>query len=133
MRFLINEEYLKELNRNEVRLIEQEMEPQLWIRCFPLHIERVLDNLLNNAFQALFENGGELSIRTYRRDCWAVAEITNTGELSEEEKTRYLRGEGRGRGLPISTRLIKHMGGMMLAESSEGRTTFRITLPLVEP
>jgi len=132
-RFLINEEYLKELDRNEVRLIEQEMEPQLWIRCFPLHIERVFDNLLNNASQALFENGGELSIRTYRKDCWAVAEIANTGELSEEERTRYLRGEGRGRGLHISTRLIKHMGGMLLAESSEGRTTFRITLPVVEP
>jgi hypothetical protein len=131
-RFLINEEYLKELDRNEVRLIEQEMEPQLWIRCFPLHIERVFDNLLNNASQALSENGGELSIRTYRKDCWAVAEITNTGEFSEEERTRYLRGEGRGRGLHISTRLIKHMGGMVAAESSEGRTTFRITLPLVK-
>jgi hypothetical protein len=132
-RFLINEEYLKELNRNKVHLIEQEMEPQLWIRCFPLHIERVLDNLLNNASEALLEKGGELSIRSYRRDCWAVAEITNTGELSEEKRTRYLRGEGRGRGLRISTRLIKHMGGMMWAESSEGRTTFRIMLPLAEP
>jgi signal transduction histidine kinase len=132
-RFLINEEYLKELKRSEVRLVEQEMEPQLWVRCFPLHIERVFDNLLNNASRALPENDGELSIRTYRKDCWAVAEITNTGELSEEERTRYLRGEGRGRGLHINMRLVKHMGGMMLAESSEGRTTFRITLPLAEP
>jgi hypothetical protein len=132
-RFLINEEYLKELNRNEVHLIEQEMEPQLWVRCFPLHIERVFDNLLNNASQALFEKGGELSIRAYRRDCWAVAEITNTGDLSAEERTRSLQGDSRGRGLHINMRLIKHMGGMMWAESSEGRTTFRITFPLAGP
>jgi hypothetical protein len=132
-RFLINEEYLKELNRNEVRLIEQEREPQLWIRCFPLHIERVLDNLLNNASNAIPKEGGELSIRSYRRDYWAVAEITNTGEISEEEKGRCLLGESRGRGLHISARLIKHMGGMMGVESEVGRTTFRIMLPITEP
>jgi hypothetical protein len=132
-RFLINEEYLKELNKNEVRLIEQEMEPQLWVRCFPLHIERVLDNLLNNASNAIPKEGGELSIRSYRRDYWAVAEITNTGEISEEEKKRYLLGEVRGRGLHINMRLIKHMGGMMGVESDVGRTTFRIMLPITEP
>ena len=70
-RFLINEETLKELNRGNIQLIERKWESPLWVRCFPLHIERVIDNLLNNASNAIPEEGGELSIRSYRKDTWA--------------------------------------------------------------
>jgi signal transduction histidine kinase len=132
-RFLINEEALKELNRGNIQLIERQLESSLWVRCFPLHIERVIDNLLNNASKAVPEEGGELSIRSYRKDPWAVVEINNTGQISEEEKDRFIFGEGRGRGLHISTRLVKNMRGMMFVESREGQTTFSIMLPLVEP
>ena len=114
-------------------MIERELESPLWVRCFPLHIERVIDNLLNNASNAIPEEGGELSIRSYRKDPWAVVEINNTGQISEEEKDRFVLGEGRGRGLHISTRLVKNMRGTMSVESKEGQTTFCIMLPLVEP
>jgi signal transduction histidine kinase len=132
-RFLINEETLRELNRGNIQLIERELESPLWVRCFPLHIERVIDNLLNNASNAIPEGGGELSIRSYRKDTWAAVEINNTGQISEEEKDRFILGEGRGRGLHISTRLVKNMRGIMSVESREGQTTFSIMLPLVEP
>jgi signal transduction histidine kinase len=132
-RFLINEETLKELHRGNIQLIERKLESPLWVRCFPLHIERVIDNLLNNASKAIPEKGGELSIRTYRKDPWAVVEINNTGQISEDEKDRFILGEGRGRGLHISTRLVKNMRGTMSVESKEGQTTFSIMLPLVEP
>jgi signal transduction histidine kinase len=108
------------------------LESPLWVRCFPLHIERVIDNLLNNASNAIPEEGGELSIRSYRKDTWAVVEINNTGQISEEEKEQFILGEGRGRGLHISTRLVKNMRGKMSAESREGQITFSIMLPLVE-
>ncbi len=130
-RFLINEEAMKELKRENVHLIEGNLESPLWIRCYPLHIERVLDNLLNNASNAMPEEGGHLSIRSYRRDLWAVAEVTNTGEIREEDRDRYLHGEGRGRGLHITTRLVKQMKGKMEMESGEGRTTFRVMFHLV--
>jgi signal transduction histidine kinase len=131
-RFLLNEEAIKELRRENISLIEQDLESPLWIRCFPLHIERVLDNLLNNASNAIPEAGGSLSIRSYRKESWAVAEITNTGEISEEDKDRFLLGEGRGRGLHISTRLVKRIGGKTEVESQEGQTTFRVMFPLVK-
>src|SRR4030043_2485361 len=67
-RFLINEETLKELNKGNIQLIEGKWESPLWVRCLPLHIERVIDNLLNNASNAIPEEGGELSIRSYRKD-----------------------------------------------------------------
>ena len=130
-RFLINQEAMRELKRENVRLIEGDLETPLWIRCYPLHIERVLDNLLNNASNAIPEEGGRLSIRSYRKDSWAVAEVTNTGEIREEDRDRYLLGEGRGRGLHITTRLIKQMKGKMEMESGEGQTTFRVMFPLV--
>jgi len=132
-RFLINEETLKELNRGNIQLIERKWESPLWVRCFPLHIERVIDNLLNNASNAIPEEGGELSIRSYRKDTWGVVEVNNTGQISEEEKDRFILEEGRGRGLHTSTRLIKNMKGVMSVESREGQTTFSVMLPLVEP
>jgi len=130
-RFLINQEAMRELKRENVRLIEGDLETPLWIRCYPLHIERVLDNLLNNASNAIPEEGGRLSIRSYRKDSWAVAEVTNTGEIREEDRDRYLLGEGRGRGIHITTRLVKQMKGKMEMESGEGQTTFRVMFPLV--
>jgi signal transduction histidine kinase len=129
-RFLLNEEAIKELKRENISLMEGDLESSLWIRCFPLHIERVLDNLLNNASNAIPEEGGSLSIRSYRKEPWAVAEITNTGEISEEDKDRFLLGEGKGRGLHITTRLVKQIGGKTEVESREGQTTFRVMFPL---
>jgi len=131
-RFLINQETLKELKREDIHLVEGELESALTIRCYPLHIERVLDNLFNNATNAIPQKGGELSIRSYRREGWAVAEITNTGQISEEDKERYLHGEGRGRGLHITSRLVKLMGGKTEVESGEGLTTFRVMFHLAK-
>jgi len=131
-RFLINEQALKEIGRANIKLAERGLESPLWIRCFPLHIERVIDNLLNNASNAIPQEGGDLSIESYRRDPWAVFEITNSGQISEEERERCLRGEGRGRGLHITTRLIKHMGGKMEIKPKKGQTTFCITFPLAK-
>jgi GAF domain-containing protein len=131
-RFLINEEAIKELRRENVHLIENDLESPLWIRCYPLHIERVLDNLLNNATNAMPEEGGHLSIRSYRKDSWAVAEVTNSGEIREEDRDRYLLGDGRGRGLHITTRLVKQMKGKIEMESGGGQTTFRVMFPLAK-
>jgi signal transduction histidine kinase len=130
-RFLINEEAIHELKRENIHFFEGELASPLWIRCFPLHIERVLDNLLNNAFNAIPEEGGELCIRSYRRDGWAIAEITNTGKIGEEDRDRLLMGDGKGRGIHITTRLVKQMGGKMEVESEEYQTTFRVMFPLV--
>jgi signal transduction histidine kinase len=91
-----------------------------------------LDNLFNNASNAIPAEGGNLSIRSYRDGEWAVAEISNTGQISEEDKERYLLGEGKGRGLHITTRLVKRMGGKMEMESGEGQTTFRVMFPRAE-
>jgi signal transduction histidine kinase len=131
-RFLINVEAVQELKRENICFIEEDLESPLTIRCSPLMVERVLDNLLNNASKAIPKEGGNLSIRSYRRDSWAVAEIRNTGQIPEEDKDHYLRGDAKGRGLHITTRLVKQMGGKMELESQGGQTTFRVIYPLIE-
>lgn len=131
-RFLINQETLKELKRKNIHLVEGELESALMVRCYPLHIERVLDNLFNNATNAIPQEGGKLFIRSYRRQQWAVAEITNTGQISEEDRQRYLHGEGRGRGLHITSRLVKLMGGKTEVESGGDQTTFRLMFHLTQ-
>jgi len=131
-RFVLNDQAIKELKLGNIRQKEGELQSPLQIRCFPLHIERVLDNLLNNASRAVPEEGGELVIRSYQRESWAVAEIANSGQMPEGDIDRFLRGESKGRGLHITTRLIKRMGGKMEVESRQGTTTFRVILPLVK-
>ena len=132
-RFLINEQAFAELKRENICFREAGLTTSLWIRCFPLHLERVFDNLLNNASNAVPEEGGQLAVRSYPKDSWAVAEIINSGQIPEEDIERYLLGESRGRGLHITTRLIKRMGGKMELESGAGQTTFRVMFPLVTP
>jgi signal transduction histidine kinase len=131
-RVLISREAAAELGYKAMRHIEQDSGGPLWVRCYALHIERVLDNLLNNAAQACGD-GGEVWVRSYPRSQWAVAEIANTGEISSAEIDRVLAGEGRGRGLHITTRLIKLMAGKVDVECEGGRTTFRVELPMVSP
>ena len=116
----------------KVKLVEQASGASLPVRCFPLHMDRVLDNLLANATHAIPEEGGELSIQSYQKGSWGMAEIMNTGRISEEDQERLLQGDGRGRGLHNTVRLIKHMGGKLDAGAREGKTVFRVFLPIAQ-
>jgi len=103
------------------------------MRCFPFPIERILDNHLHNASNAIPEEGGELSVQSYRKDSWAGVEIINTGQIPEEEKHRFLSPDISGRGLHTVTRLVKDMGGKMEVESQERQSTLRVLLSMLNP
>jgi signal transduction histidine kinase len=131
-RFEINKEAIKEQLRQNVILEEGPFDPDLHARCYPIHLERVFDNLLNNATKAVPIKGGVLAIRTYAEDEWGCAEITNTGHISEEDKMRLLEGEGRGRGLYITHRIVRLLNGKIEVLGDKESTTFRIRLPRVK-
>ncbi len=57
-RFDINKEVIKEMLKQNVTLEEGPFQDPLYVRCYPLHVERVLDNLLNNATNAIPLKGG---------------------------------------------------------------------------
>jgi signal transduction histidine kinase len=130
-RLEINREAIREQKRRNIQII-RDLKTSLWIRCYPLHIERVFDNVLSNATYAIPEKGGSLIVKTYPTDRWAVAEISNTGGISEAVREEILGGETTGRGLHITNRLVTIMGGRIELDAEESHTTFRVYIPQIQ-
>ncbi len=131
-RFEINREAIKEQLRQNIALEEGPFDMDLNVLCHRIQLERVFDNLLNNATKAIPLKGGVLNIRTYAKDEWACAEITNTGQIPEEDRRRLLEGEGEGRGLYITYRIIRLLKGRIDVTSYQDKTTFVVFLPRVQ-
>jgi signal transduction histidine kinase len=131
-RFEINREAIREQLKQNVTLKEGPFHEPLYVYCRPLHLERILDNLLNNATNAIPLRGGILSIHTYTDGNWAYAEITNTGLISEEERYKLLEGEGRGRGLYITHRIVQLLKGKIDVRVGSDTTTLSVRLPLYQ-
>lgn len=131
-RFDINREVIKEQLKQNVNLKEGPFHDPLFVHCYPIHLERILDNLLNNATNAIPIHGGALSIRTYTDENWACAEISNTGLISEEERLRLLEGEGRGRGLYITHRIVRLLKGKIEVRVGSDTTTLVVRLPIYQ-
>jgi signal transduction histidine kinase len=129
-RFDINREVIVEQLKQNVNLKEGPFHDPLFVHCYPIHLERILDNLLNNATNAIPIHGGILSIRTYTDGDWACAEISNTGLISDEERLRLLEGEGRGRGLYITHRIVRLLKGKIEVRVGSDTTTLVVRLPI---
>ena len=128
-RFEINKEAIREQLKQNVVLKEGPFDPELDIKCHLIHVERVFDNLLNNATKAIPLKGGELAIRTYADGEWVCAEIINSGHISQDERLRILEGEGPGRGLYIIHRIMSLLRGKIEIKAGKGDTTFIVRFP----
>jgi len=128
-RFEINREAIREQLKQNVHLEEGPFDDGLVVTCFVINLERVFDNLLNNATKAIPLKGGTLAIRTYRDGHWACAEISNTGVLPEREQRRILDSDTVGRGLYITQRIIRLLKGRLEIRNERGTTTFLVRLP----
>ena len=129
-RFEINKEVIQEQLRKNVILKEGPYQDPLYIRCYPLHIERVMDNILNNATNAIPLEGGTLSVRSYEDGDFACVEVTNTGPIPDEERHRLLEGEVHGRGFYITHRIIRLLKGNIDIRASKETTTVSLRLPI---
>lgn len=129
-RFKINEESIREQKRMNIHLNDENREPGLLIYCSPFGLERVLDNLLDNAVKAVPEEGGDLSVKSYRSGSMAVFEVRNTGRITEENIEQIRKGEVKGRGLNIIYRFIQANRGKLDVFTDDDSTTFRVMLPL---
>jgi len=130
-RFEINKEAIREQLKQDITLVEGPFDTELKVQCYPIHLERVFDNLLNNATKAIPLRGGVLKIRTYAKDEWACAEISNTGQISEEDRLKILEGGSQGRGFYIIHRIIRMLKGeIQIQEEKDNTTTFVVRLPV---
>jgi signal transduction histidine kinase/serine phosphatase RsbU (regulator of sigma subunit) len=114
---------------------------ELWLEADPEMLEKILLNLLSNAYKFTFQGRIELRIRLDER---AVIEVTDTGVgiPPEEiphlfERFRRIEGthgrshEGTGIGLALVHELVALHGGKLSASSTVGAgTTFTVELPL---
>ena len=128
-RFEINEEAIKEQLRQNITLEQGPFEENLSIYCYPLYLERILDNLLNNATKVIPINGGKLGVSTYLKDGQACIEVTNTGTMSEDVRLQLLEGDAKGRGFYITHKIIRVLKGLIDIRTGEDNTT-TITLKL---
>ncbi|MFC1863315.1 sensor histidine kinase, partial [Thermodesulfobacteriota bacterium] len=129
-RFEINKEAIRQQLKQDLTLEEGPFEEALFVKCFPTFLERIMDNLLNNATNAIPLKGGVLSIKTYNDEDWACAEISNTGNIAEEERLKLLEGEASGRGLYITHRIIRILKGKIDIRAGVDTTTIIVRLPL---
>jgi signal transduction histidine kinase len=128
-RFEINNEVIKEMFKANVILNEGPFHDSLPVRCYSIHLERILDNLLNNATKAIPMQGGELSISSYEDGNWACVEIANSGQISEEDRLKLLEGEGGGRGIYITHRIVRLLKGQIEVKVGEKSTKIVVRFP----
>ena len=111
------------------------------IPAHPAELNQVWTNLIDNAVQAMADNG-TLTVRTSRDREMVLVEICDTGPgVPKELRRRVFEpffttkpvGQGTGLGLDISYRIVvtRHGGDLGLA-SRPGDTRFQVRLPLTE-
>ena len=130
LRFEINEEAIKEQLRQNITLEEGPFKEDLFIYCYPLFLERILDNLLNNATKAIPIHGGKLGIKTFQENSYACIEVANSGSISEDVRQQLLEGEAKGRGFYITHRIIRLLKGFIDIRGEKDTTIITLKLPV---
>ncbi|PLX45130.1 MAG: hypothetical protein C0609_03875 [Deltaproteobacteria bacterium] len=130
-RYRINREAVGEQGLADIRLIAEGLDcGGVKILAPKIAVERVLDNLFNNATKAIGASGGELKTSITSDGGFAVVKISNTGKLPEYILKRLSTAEvTTGRGLGIVKRLVTNMGGEIVAEQREDKCVFTLRLP----
>ncbi len=135
-------EYEMGANNIGVRLLLDDGLPKTL--CDPFQLRQVFINVINNARDAMVENGGgTLAVRTSRKEGKIVIEFEDNGPgISEERLKRIFDpffttkevGEGTGLGLSMAYGIINEHNGTISADSQPGNgTTFTIMLPIRAP
>jgi PAS domain S-box-containing protein len=107
-------------------------------------LQQVVLNLLTNARDALAAGGGDIHIRTARREGrpdFVELVVADTGPgIAPEDLTRLFdpffttKPAGTGLGLSISHGIVREHGGTIDVESSPGRgTRFVLAFPAIRP
>jgi nitrogen-specific signal transduction histidine kinase/CheY-like chemotaxis protein len=137
--------------------IKQDIRPDTGLIVGNLtQVHQILINLCTNAYHAMQQNGGVLSVRLYSTKLersighpdqvepgrYNVLEVSDTGDGMDEETldrifepyfTTKEQGKGTGMGLAVVHGIVKSYGGHIVVDSEPGKgSTFQIYLPQVD-
>jgi signal transduction histidine kinase len=107
---------------------------------FAGELNQIWGNLIDNALHAV-PAGGRVEVFASREDQRVVVRIIDNGPgIPAQDFTRIFdpffttkpMGQGTGLGLDIVRRLVRHNDGAIDVESKQGRTEFRVTLPIAK-
>ncbi|MFN2511130.1 MAG: ATP-binding protein [Pyrinomonadaceae bacterium] len=123
----------------ETHKIETELPPALLALADGERIEKVMENLILNALEAMTEKNGTLTIKAGKIDDQKVFfSVTDTGKgLTHDFIAKRLyhpfattKKKGVGLGLYTCREVVQANGGFITVDSKEGAgTTFRVVLP----
>jgi signal transduction histidine kinase len=101
-------------------------------------LRQVVLNLLTNAYEAMDEAGGVLTLEAGRRGDEVELRVSDSGAGMDADTAAQVfepfftrKAKGIGLGLPVTRRIVEKHGGTIVAESVAGEgATFVLTLPV---
>jgi len=114
------------------------------VKCVPEEMNQVLTNLIQNAIEAVADDGsGRVWISGRRENSRVVIAVKDNGPgIPTDVRSRIFTpfyttkgpGKGMGMGLTIAWRVVRSLGGAIQVDSQVGQgAEFRITLPATTP
>ena len=123
---------------NNIQVVN-DLEGEYFLLVDASKIERVFNNLIKNAFDAM-PNGGTLRISCKKADDMVEVDFADNGVGMSKEVIEKLwlpffttKAKGMGVGLPISKRIVEAHDGRIEVYSKKGKgTCFAVFLPLAK-
>lgn len=120
--------------------VETDFQGDGFVACVPEEMNQVLTNLVQNAIEAVAEDGtGRVWVAGRRENSRVVVSVRDNGpgippEVRERIFTPFFTtkgpGKGMGMGLTITWRVVRALGGAIKVDSNPGQgTEFVLTLP----
>lgn len=120
------------LSRRDIKLIKNYEYDKYgyFVEIVPSVLKRILTNLINNAYEAMNENGGEINIILMEEETYCLINIVDNGSgiPNNSLKNLFRRGfttrkEGSGLGLWHAKEMLSHWGATINIVSAEGQGT----------
>jgi PAS domain S-box-containing protein len=107
------------------------------VRADRVQLQQVFMNLTLNAIEAMRDEGGELTVRSYLQDDQVLFSVSDTGPGLPAGRVDQIfsaffttKPQGSGMGLAISRSIVESHGGRLWASANDGRgATFHFILP----